>query len=217
MRSCKLGLVPTMRVCEQCGADYTSRGKRFCSNSCSATWRNLTANPAKSPAARAKIAALRRGKPTTAGRTIPESQRENISRALAGRTLTAEHREAIGAGVRLAGCVPPRNDHLVGPNHPNWKGGHSTARQADFSSPAYKAFRAAVMERDDWTCHDCKKRGGRLHAHHLEAWAERPDLRYEPANAISLCPPCHHARHRGVPRPRGVGPRTRAELRSSQT
>jgi hypothetical protein len=209
-----------LRICEECGAEYgyPNRGKRFCSRSCRTSWQNRVNNPAKSDAARAKIAAARRGKPTTSGRVLPQSQRDKIANALTGRALTDEHRAAIGNGVRMAGCIPPRNPHLIGPAHPNWKGGTRPARSADFSNPEYKAWRRAALDRDGWTCVDCGANDpARLHAHHVKPWAEHPALRYEIGNGVTVCRPCHTTRHRGVPRPVGVGPRTVADLRSGQT
>jgi hypothetical protein len=202
------------RNCDNCGKRYRARNVRFCSGTCRTTWiNNNVGNPAKTAQSRQKVSAARMGKPTTTGRITPQSQRDNISKALLGRPLSIDHKAAIGAGVKRAGNIPPRNTHLIGPAHPAWKGGHTPARMADFHSPAYKAFRDAVRQRDDWTCQDCGKRGGKVEIHHIASWAEHPSLRYEPSNAVCLCHPCHKTRHRGVPRIRGAGPRTRAELR----
>ncbi len=203
----------TPRICEQCGNEYQKRGLRFCSNSCRVTFVNLHNNVAKRPEVRSKIAAAARASSRQAQLMTPAAREKAvkaIGEALRNRPLTPEHRAAIGRGSKLAGCRPPRNLHLVGPTHPNWKGGTSTLRNADFKNPAYKAFRAAVLEQDDWTCQKCGKRGGRLHVHHIKSWAEFPDLRYDPANGSTRCHACHHAEHRGQPRPKGAGPRTLA-------
>jgi hypothetical protein len=181
------------------------------------TWFNLRNNPAKSDTAKAKISESRKGKATTTGRVIPKSQRDNISNALKGRTLSIEHKAAIRASVIKAGIQPPAGRKILrGPEHPFWKGGISPARQADYHNPVYIAFRSAVLERDDWTCQSCGKRGGRLEVHHVKSWAEHPTLRYEPSNGQTLCRPCHNQTKRS-PRPTNAGPRTRAELRSGQT
>ena len=204
------------RTCDYCSHPYIGQGARFCPRSCRQSWRNTDANPAQSDAARAKISAARIGKPTTTGRAIPTSQREHIAAALRGRSLDAEHRAAIGRGVRAAGNIPPRNAHLVGAAHPNWSGGHSGIRTADFRTLAYRDFRAAVVARDDWTCRDCSRRGGKLHVHHIKSWGEHPALRYDVANGVTLCVPCHHSRHRGQRRPVTVGSRTLAERESGR-
>jgi len=199
------------RNCKQCGRHYVGRGRRFCGNSCRVTWTNLHRNVAKRIDVRAKIAAARLGKPTTLGMVYSAQWRQNIGLALKGKKHSIRWKRAISRGLRRAGVRPPRNDHLVGPVHPNWKGGHSRARGKDYNSPAYRAFRASVLKRDNWKCQDCKKRGGRLQVHHLKAWGPHPQLRYSIENAVTLCRPCHLGRHRGVPRPVTVDGRTRLE------
>lgn len=59
----------------------------------------------------------------------------------------------------------------------------------------YDEWRKAVFQRDDYTCQRCGQRGGRLHAHHIKAWAEYPELRYDVANGITYCAKCHQAVH----------------------
>jgi 5-methylcytosine-specific restriction endonuclease McrA len=58
-------------------------------------------------------------------------------------------------------------------------------------SAEYRAWRAAVFERDDFTCQDCGKRGGYLEADHIKTFAHHPDLRFELSNGRTLCQPCH--------------------------
>jgi hypothetical protein len=65
------------------------------------------------------------------------------------------------------------------------------------NSNEYKAWRDAVFERDDYTCQYCKKRGGKLNAHHIKRFSKFPELRMELTNGITLCSDCHHAVHRG--------------------
>ena len=60
----------------------------------------------------------------------------------------------------------------------------------------YNEWRKAVFKRDDYTCQRCGKRGGRLQAHHIKAWAKYPDLRYDVANGITYCVECHKQHHR---------------------
>ncbi len=206
-------------ICLQCGKAYRKRNRKFCSNSCKMTWANLHNNAAKTAEVRAKLSALAKATNRQAQLMTPESRAkaaEGISRASKGKRLSEEHKRKIGEGSKRAGCKPPSNPHLVGSSHPRWQGGHSSIRSVDRTNPLYIAFRGAVLLRDAWTCQDCGKRGGKLEVHHVKAWGPHPELRYEPSNGITLCRPCHKARHRGVPRPVTVGPRTRAALRSSR-
>lgn len=103
-----------MRVfqCLQCQKEVTKRTYPeavFCSQPCSLAHRNdPTRNPAKTNDAKAKIAASRRGKPTTLGRVLPEDQKRKISETLKGYVFTDEHRHNISEGAKLAGNKPPR-------------------------------------------------------------------------------------------------------------
>ena len=49
----------------------------------------------------------------------------------------------------------------------------------------------AIYMRDDYTCQQCKVRGGRLEAHHVKSFAIHPELRFDVDNGITLCKSCH--------------------------
>ena len=58
----------------------------------------------------------------------------------------------------------------------------------------HKAWRLAVLVRDDYTCRTCGRVCGakrEAHADHIIPIAARPDLRYEVANGQCLCHSCH--------------------------
>jgi 5-methylcytosine-specific restriction protein A len=58
----------------------------------------------------------------------------------------------------------------------------------------HKAWRAAVLLRDDYTCRSCGRVCGskrEAHADHIIPVVQRPDLRYEEANGQCLCHSCH--------------------------
>lgn len=206
--------------CEQCRNSYKGRGLRFCSNSCRVTWTNLHRNVAKRPEVRAKIAAQAKKDGRQAQlmtRQARTKANEGISRAHRGRTLTEEHKAAIGRGVRKAGIKPPLNTHLVGPRHPSWKGGTSTLRNKDFGSSQYRAFRNAVLRIDNFICRDCGDKNTPFVVHHEKSWAEHPGLRYDVGNGVTLCRPCHYARHRSQPRPKSIGPRVLSDLLTDQS
>lgn len=108
-----------------------------------------------------------------------------------GRTLTAEHREAI----RRARSGAASNF---------WKGGVSSlrARVARWTTDVGPSvFRAA-----DFRCRSCAVRGGKLHAHHLiPVWADATKA-FDINNIAALCESCHREIHR-----------THGELRFAET
>lgn len=108
------------------------------------------------------------------------------------------------------GLIPWNKDMIYsqirGKNHPNWKDGITSLTKKIRDSFQYRQWRSDVFTRDDFTCQECGRRGGCLHAHHKEAFAdimEFNDIRtYEQAmdceelwninNGITLCDKCHY-------------------------
>ncbi len=115
---------------------------------------------------------------------------------------------AIPKGVRVSpqsefkkGQHPsPRTEFrkgvTYGENHPRWKGGITPFNLKERHKEEYVEWRNKVFERDNYTCQDCKMRGGYLHAHHLKKWSDFPELRFIVDNGLTLCSKCHHIRHR---------------------
>lgn len=60
----------------------------------------------------------------------------------------------------------------------------------------YETWRTSVYKRDNYTCQDCNKRGGKLNAHHLNSFKFYPNERYNIENGITLCMTCHRLRHK---------------------
>lgn len=62
------------------------------------------------------------------------------------------------------------------------------------SSPEYRAWRAAVFERDGHTCRRCRATTS-LHAHHIVRWVDAVELRLLVDNGETLCRDCHEKAH----------------------
>lgn len=60
----------------------------------------------------------------------------------------------------------------------------------------YSEWRSSVFERDNFTCVDCKKRGGYIEAHHIKKFKDFAELRFDVDNGKTLCKPCHVNVHR---------------------
>lgn len=52
-------------------------------------------------------------------------------------------------------------------------------------------WRKQVFERDDYTCQNCKTKGGKLQADHIKPYFLYPDLRWDINNGRTLCVDCH--------------------------
>lgn len=59
----------------------------------------------------------------------------------------------------------------------------------------YVRWASEVKRRDHYTCVICGRKGVALNSHHLNAWAEYPDERYDLQNGITLCHTCHESFH----------------------
>ena len=60
----------------------------------------------------------------------------------------------------------------------------------------YKDWRQCVLERDNYTCQRCGRKGGNLNAHHIKEYSKYPGLRYEVENGVTLCKKCHKEIHK---------------------
>lgn len=78
-----------------------------------------------------------------------------------------------------------------GANNGSWRGGISKTRKRQFSQIKYRLWRKEVFERDNYTCQECKLRGGYLEAHHIKPFAYFPNLQFDIKNGQTLCRKCH--------------------------
>jgi hypothetical protein len=59
----------------------------------------------------------------------------------------------------------------------------------------HKTWQRKVFERDNATCQHCGSKGVQLHAHHIVQVSDKPELRFELSNGLTLCHKCHWAIH----------------------
>ena len=72
-----------------------------------------------------------------------------------------------------------------------WKGGVTKQNILIRSSVSYKQWRRKIMVRDNFTCRDCSKVGGKLEVDHIKPFAFFPELRFAESNGKTLCHDCH--------------------------
>jgi len=114
-----------------------------------------------------------------------------------------ESRQRLMDGIAKRSNMPEwySSPHFQkGPAHPRYAG-NRRGRECETSRYQYKVWHKAVLAKDNYTCQDCGERGGRLTAHHVQAWADMPGLRYDVNNGVALCYPCHDKRHGRTPKP----------------
>lgn len=58
----------------------------------------------------------------------------------------------------------------------------------------YRKFRSEIIERDGGKCQLCGATEN-LEVHHIKSFAEFPELRLEPSNAVTWCKRCHRRYH----------------------
>lgn len=85
---------------------------------------------------------------------------------------------------------------LTGKNNGNYKGGITPFNKIDRRGIEMKLWREAVYERDNWICQKCKIRGLKLRSHHIQNFAQFPELRFAIDNGITFCEKCHQKFHK---------------------
>jgi hypothetical protein len=93
-------------------------------------------------------------------------------------------------------CKHKAQRKMTGSLAGGWRGGIADANSLERGRREYREWRDSVFKRDDYTCQDCKQRGGELHAHHLMRFSRHPGLRTVVSNGLTLCETCHYKRHK---------------------
>ena len=81
-------------------------------------------------------------------------------------------------------------------NNPNWKGGITPISHKIRSLIEYKLWHKSCIQRDFFTCQKCNQSGGKLEVHHINNFAEFPEIRFAIDNGIALCKKCHKEFHK---------------------
>lgn len=152
------------------------------------------------------------------GKKTPLGVREKLSRAHQGKKLSEEHKRKIAdahSGVKYKTMSEEGRRNLSvahmgqkswnrgltkesgvkgirwGSQINTWKGGITPKHEKIRRSLRYIEWRKSILERDDYTCQFCDKRGGNLNADHIKPFAYFPELRFAMDNGRTLCKPCH--------------------------
>jgi len=99
----------------------------------------------------------------------------------------------------------------TGKKHHNWNGGKSSLADKLRKGLRYKKWRDKVFKRDNYTCQECGKRGGKIEAHHKKEFVlilyDNKIITQDEAylcqelwdinNGETLCCDCHNITKRG--------------------
>lgn len=77
-----------------------------------------------------------------------------------------------------------------------WKGGVSSENEKQRKTLGYKFWRKACFERDNFTCQKTGISGGKLVVHHINNFADFPELRTAIDNGITLSDKAHKEFHK---------------------
>lgn len=90
---------------------------------------------------------------------------------------------------------PEHSEKMIGSGNSNWKGGITSENHKIRYSIESKLFRKSCMERDNFTCQKTGQIGGKLVVHHINNFADFPELRTSISNGITLSDKSHREFH----------------------
>lgn len=108
-----------------------------------------------------------------------------------GKKLPEETKRKISETRKRIGVPQPKGEKAH-----RWKGGVTPKNKLIRKSLAYRQWRTAVFQRDNYTCIWCGVRSGNgkavvLNADHIKPFAFYPELRFDLDNGRTLCASCH--------------------------
>lgn len=121
---------------------------------------------------------------------LSEETKKKISESLKGKIVSKETR------------IKQSNSHIgipqpwkLGSNNPSWKGGISSENHKIRHSLEYKKWRRECLLRDNFTCQISGQYGGKLEVHHINNFADFPELRFDINNGIVISKEIHDKFH----------------------
>jgi len=99
-------------------------------------------------------------------------------------------------GQKMSDATKKKMSERMKGNKYAWKNGNSPENKIIRQSIEYRLWREAVFARDNWTCQKTGIKGGKLHPHHIQNFAQYPELRFAIDNGITLSEKAHKEFHK---------------------
>jgi len=106
-----------------------------------------------------------------------------------GTKLSEEIKKKVSEGLL-------RSKLNKGENHYNWKGGINPVNDTIRKSYEYRLWHDSCLERDNYTCQISGKNGVKLNVHHINNFADFPELRTSIENGITMTEELHTKFHK---------------------
>lgn len=171
-------------VCQQCGETFLAmpchvqRGVKFCSQACRReTLRNDVAGTCRTCGTTYMTKAAQ-----------PKQFCSDACRAAATTKITRSCQQC-GDPFQMYACYANRGGYYCSVTCKSI--GMRKANHLGRGHVPYRGWRDAVLQRDGHRCAQCGASNVRLHAHHVKGWTRFPSLRFDVANGLTLCGPCH--------------------------
>lgn len=128
----------------------------------------------------------RKNREANMGHRVSKETRLKISQSLKGRP----------APLRSQETRKKISESKKGEKSRFWKGGITSINENIRHGIDFRLWREAVFARDNWTCQKTGIKGGRLHPHHIQNFADFPELRFAIDNGITLSIQSHIEFHK---------------------
>ena len=124
---------------------------------------------------------------------------ENIRKRQLGKKVSEETKRKMSEIAKKNGFGKWMKGRNLREKSFLWKGGKMENYPENIKirkSSEYYFWRKSIFERDNFRCQKCRKSGGYLIAHHINNFADFPELRLVMDNGITLCKNCHNDFHK---------------------
>jgi hypothetical protein len=120
---------------------------------------------------------------------ITPEHKLKISKSLIGNKRSLGYKHSKELNRRISDSMKGDKTHL-------WKGGITRENDRIRTSLEIKLWKKSCLLRDDFTCQKTRQRGGKLVVHHINNFADFPELRTSLDNGITLSREVHIEFHK---------------------